>query len=64
MDSLLQPNGKGIAHVVAENRTGYTARLEQGVKIGTVLPATVVKQDPSPASGSSVVVNTVQSDTD
>eukprot|EP00731_Ephydatia_muelleri_P035288 Em0112g3a len=47
VDSLIRPDGKGIAHVVAENRTGYTARLERGAEIGTAFPATVVKQTPS-----------------
>ncbi|KAL5503167.1 hypothetical protein EMCRGX_G010075 [Ephydatia muelleri] len=58
-------NGKGIAHVVAENRTGYTARLERGAEIGTAFPATVVKQTPSHTGGrGSVAVNTLKSVTD
>eukprot|EP00731_Ephydatia_muelleri_P016088 Em0009g512a len=32
VDSLIRPDGKGIAHVVAENRTGYTACLERDAK--------------------------------
>eukprot|EP00731_Ephydatia_muelleri_P000008 Em0001g8a len=65
VDSLIRPDGKGIAHVVAENRTGYTARLERGAEIGTAFPATVVKQTPSHTGGrGSVAVNTLKSVTD
>ena len=65
VDSLIRPDGKGIAHVVAENRTGYTARLERGAEIGTAFPATVVKQMPSHTGGrGSVAVNTLKSVTD
>ncbi|KAL5481622.1 hypothetical protein EMCRGX_G021819 [Ephydatia muelleri] len=65
VDSLIRPDGKGIAHVVAENRTGYTACLERGAEIGTAFPATVVKQTPSHTGGrGSVAVNTLKSVTD
>ncbi|KAL5475685.1 hypothetical protein EMCRGX_G025531 [Ephydatia muelleri] len=65
VDSLIRPDGKGIAHVVAKNRTGYTARLERGAEIGTAFPATVVKQTPSHTGGrGSVAVNTLKSVTD
>ena len=62
VDSLIRPDGNSIAHVVAENRTGYTARLERGAEIGTAFPATVVKQTPSHTGGrGSVAVNTLKS---
>lgn len=50
-------------HVVAENRTGYTARLEKGTEIGSILPAVIMKQESSPTTGSSAV-NAVQSHID